>query len=144
MIPSRHRNKKIEQEIPSLLEEVDTLCLRIRKLLVDNQLAAVSFGVELLAREALNNAVIHGNKRDTDKLVHLHFSIGREWIRLQVGDEGPGFNWRGMRRRAQDISATNGRGLPLYALYAQRIQFNQCGNQITLWFGKKDQPGRKG
>jgi anti-anti-sigma factor len=70
------------------------------------------------------------------------FSIGREWIRLQVSDEGPGFAWRRTLQKRLDAAEPTGRGLRLYALYAERVRFNRCGNQITLWIGKKNRMGK--
>ena len=82
------------ERIPSRMDEAEILCLKIRNMLQINDLSRYCFSVELLARECLTNAVIHGNLNDADKFVVLRFRIGREWIRLQVSDDGPGFAWR--------------------------------------------------
>jgi serine/threonine-protein kinase RsbW len=124
------------------LAEVESLCLKIRALLQSNDLVEACFCVELLARECLNNAVIHGNRGDAGKLIELSLCVGRKYLRLQVGDEGPGFAWPEMRRKRLDTVAPSGRGLKLYELYARRVQFNRSGNRITLWIGKKNQRGR--
>jgi serine/threonine-protein kinase RsbW len=122
--------------IGSRMREVDGLCLRIRDLLQRNNFGDVCFGVELLARECLNNAVIHGSRNDADKSIGLRLFVGREWIRLQVTDEGAGFNWRKACENQSASTTSSGRGLRLYALYAARMRFNRRGNQITLWVGK--------
>ena len=58
-----------------------------------------AFAVELVAREALNNAVIHGNAGDEKKRVTFELRCGKEkWVRLSVSDQGPGFRWRNRRR----------------------------------------------
>ena len=88
------------------------------------------------------NALTHGNRNNAEKSIDLRIYVGRLWIRLQVGDEGPGFNWRKMRQRELDTDATSGRGLKLYAIYAVRVRFNRRGNQITLWMSKKSQTGK--
>ena len=126
----------LRQRIPSRLEEIDAFCVRIRSLLNANGLERVCFPVELLARESLNNAVIHGNRKDARKSVQLSLSIGRVWIRLEVRDQGAGFPWRKVCLNRFDTAACSGRGLQLYALYAARKRFNRSGNQITLWIGK--------
>jgi serine/threonine-protein kinase RsbW len=130
------------ETIPSRLEEAELLCLRIRKMLEKNGLSPLCFTVELLARECLANAVNHGNRNDPDKSIVFRFSIGREWIRMQVSDEGPGFAWRKAYQKRLIATKPSGRGLRLYALYAERVQFNRCGNQITLWISKKDRMER--
>jgi len=130
------------QTIPSELAQVETLCLKIRDLLQANGLGEVCFAVELLARECLNNAVIHGSRNEADKPITLCLSVGREWIRLEVTDEGPGFDWRKANQNRSGTTASTGRGLPLYAMYAERVRFNRRGNQITLWIRKLNRTGK--
>ena len=115
--------------------EADALCLAVREAMGLRQLAPASFPVELLARECLNNAVMHGGQ--TSAAIDFSLSVGRKWIRLQVSDGGPGFNWRKRSRKPADAGATSGRGLQICAAYARRIRFNRAGNQITLWIGKQ-------
>lgn len=140
MIRERARSRRnpaaLRRVIPSRLKAVDALCLELRGLLRDSGLAAESFAVELLARESLNNAVIHGNRRNPAKRVACELRIGRVWIRLAVADQGPGFDWAAMRRARREDSAESGRGLPIYALYAARTRFNRRGNRITFWIPK--------
>jgi anti-sigma regulatory factor (Ser/Thr protein kinase) len=127
------------------MEEVESLCLKIRDLLENGDPSLVSFPLELLARECLNNAVLHGSQKNAEKKIALKLWIGRVWLRLQVSDEGPGFNWRKKRgeQKDLDIEATSGRGLLLFAVYAGRVQFNRSGNKITLWVQKKAQTGKE-
>jgi hypothetical protein len=66
------------QTISSRMPEVDSLCLKIRDLLYNHDLGEVCFGVELLARECLSNAVIHGNKSVADKSVGLSLSVAEQ------------------------------------------------------------------
>ena len=119
--------------IASRLTEVDNLCLSIRMWLKQAGLAAKCFAVELLARESLNNAVIHANRGYVDKAIRLELRVGRKWIRLQVTDAGPGFDWRKARRRRCELDSESGRGLTLFTLHADQVRFNRRGNQITLW-----------
>jgi serine/threonine-protein kinase RsbW len=125
------------------MAEANSLCLNLRALLQDSGLRRPCFAVELLARECLNNAVLHGNRCNTGKSIVLRLWVGREWIRLQVSDEGPGFPWRKARKNQADTSASSGRGLQLCALYARRVRFNRRGNQITLWINKKNPTGKE-
>lgn len=127
----------LRRDIPSRLRAVESLCREIRALLQQHGLAAVAFPVELSARECLNNAALHGNQRAATKRVGLDLRIGRTWIRLQVTDQGRGFNWRRARAAAlSEGTKTSGRGLAICTLYAQRVAFNQRGNRITLWLTK--------
>jgi serine/threonine-protein kinase RsbW len=130
------------ETIPSRLDEAELLCLRIRRMLENNDLPMLCFPVELLARECLANAIKHGNRNDAAKSIVLRFLIGREWIRLQVSDEGSGFAWQKTYQERLSTTKPSGRGLRLYELYAERVRFNRCGNQITLWISKKNRRGK--
>jgi anti-anti-sigma factor len=132
----------IYQTIPSCMEEAESLCLKIRAFFQAAGLAERSFAVELLARECLTNAVIHGNRNAADKQVVLSLTVGREWIRLRVSDEGQGFAWRKALLKRSDTTASCGRGLKLYALYAERVRFSRSGNQIELWIRKAKRRGK--
>ena len=131
--PSRATARFLRCLIPSRLEAVDAVCLEVRAFMTASGLAADSFAVELIARECLNNAIIHGNQNRADKAASLTLRLGKRWLRLQVADEGVGFNWRQACRTAADPAAGSGRGLAIGNLYAERVSFNQSGNQITLW-----------
>ena len=117
----------------SRLEEVDTVSEEIRAFISANGLVRKSFGLELLARECLNNAVLHGNRQQASKMVRLNLRLGRRWLRLQIADEGPGFNWRRFRHNRVKLTATHGRGFSIVEKYSDKANYNRCGNQITLW-----------
>ncbi len=138
-----HNPISFRQRIPSRMAEVDSLCLKIRDLLNGNGLSEVCFLVELLARECLNNARLHGNRNQADKSIELCLRVGREWIRLQIADEGPGFAWRRARKNKSVTNVPSGRGLQLCWLNAERIQFNRSGNQFTLWISRKNRMGEE-
>lgn len=129
--------RTLRGEIPSRPAAVDALCLELRAFLGRHELTDVAFPVELAARECLNNAVLHGNQRNATKRVRLELRIGRTWIRLQVTDQGRGFNWRRARAAAPSAGTIpHGRGMAICRQYSQRVAFNQRGNRITLWLRK--------
>jgi len=133
----------LRQTIPSSIEEAESLCRKIRSLLQEGGLPYLCFAVELLARECLANAVVHGNRNAADKSIDLRLDVGRKWVRLEVCDEGPGFAWREARQKTPCTTSCSGRGLQLYALYAERVQFNRSGNRIALWIRKTSEQERK-
>ena len=142
MSPSgEHAAVSFEQKIPSCADDAESLCLIVRGVLQTNGLSPYSFPIELLARECLANAVNHGNGNDAAKSIVLQLRAGRARIRLQVTDEGAGFDWQKAMQKTSSTRKTSGRGLQLYTLYAARIRFNRCGNRITLWFDKKKRTG---
>jgi anti-sigma regulatory factor (Ser/Thr protein kinase) len=126
------------QIIPSVLCEVDHICQMIRQILTEQALEALYFKVDLLTREFVNNAILHGNQCQPDKRVCVRCHIGRRWLCLQIIDEGPGFDWRGQRKILPSENSVSGRGLAIGAIYANRMVYNHCGNQVTLWIDKKE------
>ncbi len=141
--PHLQRTFRLRRDIPSRLSDVDALCREIRSSLDEHGFEAVGFTVELTVRECLNNAVLHGNTSDPAKRVSLDLHCTTERVRVRIADEGPGFDWRKRRPgTVPDPEATVGRGLAIVAGYADRLAFNQKGNQITLWL--QQQQNRRG
>ncbi len=125
------------REIAPMLKGVDELCRELRAQLKAAGLGAASFEVELVARECLNNAVIHGSAGDPSKPVTFDLRSGRDWLCGCVTDQGAGFNWRRTGRpRLVHSCATRGRGLFIVASHAYRLRFNRQGNQVTFWLRK--------
>lgn len=134
----------LTQQIPARLEAVDAACQRIRTFLDDQGQAPLTFAVELITRECLNNAVLHGGNGQVPTPIEVEMRAGRKWLQLRVADGGPGFDWRRRRRVGLPNSeASSGRGLVLVAQYSQRMRFNQPGNQITVWFSKNPHHGNR-
>jgi anti-sigma regulatory factor (Ser/Thr protein kinase) len=123
----------LRREIRSVTSEVDDFCRAARNLIVAAGHTDEVFSVELLLRESLNNAMIHGNGNDGRKRIRAKVRVGRKWILLSVADEGPGFDCGEVRNRVPDAEATCGRGLLIYSIYANRVFFNGRGNHVCLW-----------
>jgi serine/threonine-protein kinase RsbW len=128
--------------ISSDLAEVDAVCLELRKFFTGLGLKDGFFGPELLAREFLNNAVLHGNLGQAEKQVTITIRVGRRWIRIRITDEGSGFNWRELRNRQPEETSTQFRGLPIGSIYADRIKYNRQGNEVTIQLDRKGKAER--
>ena len=99
------------------------------------------FDLKLLLREALLNAVIHGNGSDPLRQVILEATASEGRLTLGVEDQGEGFDWRERLANPPSPVATSGRGLTILTLYADDLRFNAAGNRITL---TKIIPGLRG
>jgi anti-sigma regulatory factor (Ser/Thr protein kinase) len=131
----RRAENQLSLSIPSTVSAIEPVCEQIRSLLQRCHLEQMQFSIEVLARECLNNAILHGNRGRADSVVNLGMRVGKKLICLRVADQGPGFNWRLAQGRCCWPSATEvrGRGLKVASIYAERIAFNRQGNQVTLW-----------
>jgi anti-sigma regulatory factor (Ser/Thr protein kinase) len=90
------------------------------------------FAAELLAREALNNAVMHGCHENPQLCFACRLTLSDQEMIIEVSDEGGGFDWRKKMVHTPTCSGESGRGLCIYALYANLITYNDAGNCVTL------------
>lgn len=88
------------------------------------------FACELLLREALVNAVVHGSQPGGRVRCVLRASHDR--ILIAVSDCGRGFNWRAAWGQGADGEQEHGRGLSIYRHYATLVRFSERGNSIAL------------
>jgi serine/threonine-protein kinase RsbW len=123
---------RIARTLEPTLHAVDSVCADVRQRLKVHASAADWYGVELLLREALTNAVLHGGGSDPARKVRCEVRVGPRKAWVAVADEGPGFDWRAALAADTAETATSGRGLKIYALYADRVSFNEAGNRVVL------------
>lgn len=92
------------------------------------------FGVQMALEESLSNAIRHGNKLDESKRVHVECKVSPERFWLQVTDEGPGFKLNSVPDCTADenLDCCGGRGLALIQAYMTYVQYNECGNSVTM------------
>ncbi|RPI70748.1 MAG: ATP-binding protein [Ignavibacteriales bacterium] len=86
--------------------------------------------------EAVNNAIVHGNKSDESKSVEVNIILDSKNLEVTVTDEGKGFKPSEVPdpTKPENIEALNGRGIFLMSKLADDIQFNKKGNQVKLIF----------
>ncbi|HAF15445.1 MAG TPA: ATP-binding protein [Blastocatellia bacterium] len=73
----------------------------------------VVFGIDMAVREALTNAVVHGNKLDATKSVEVSLKTLPGTFEISVHDQGTGFNPNDVPDPtiAENILKTSGRGI---------------------------------
>jgi len=120
------------QVFPATAEGIETQCRRAAEILAEHGLDVHRFSVQLLLREALNNAVFHGSGGNAGREIKFVFRIAEGAIEMTVGDDGPGFDWRAVLARKMDDAAASGRGLAIMMIYADDVSFNEQGNALTL------------
>ena len=67
------------------------------------------------AMEAVNNAILHGNKSDPEKIVDIELSVEMNELQIKVTDEGSGFRPEKVPdpTTPENIEELNGRGIYL-------------------------------
>ena len=88
------------------------------------------------AMEAVNNAILHGNKSNPEKIVDIDISFKSNELKIKVADEGPGFRPENIPDPTipENIEALNGRGIYLMSHLADKIEYNKKGNSVTMTF----------
>jgi serine/threonine-protein kinase RsbW len=114
------------------LHNVDRCISRIRIFLEERDGAEHLFPLSLLAREALNNAMIHGNGLDAAKTVRFRLVAREDGFDMDVEDQGPGFAWQEKLHAISDVTADRGRGHEIYRNFARAVRYNATGNALTL------------
>jgi serine/threonine-protein kinase RsbW len=86
--------------------------------------------------EAVNNAIIHGNKKDEGKTVKVEFEYEDTDLTITVEDEGLGFNPKIVPdpTAPENIENLDGRGVFLMKNLADDISFNSRGNEVKMKF----------
>jgi|RhiMetdeSRZDD1v2_1073273.scaffolds.fasta_scaffold815312_2 serine/threonine-protein kinase RsbW len=92
------------------------------------------FRLKVVLCEALSNAIVRGNREDSAKWVDVRAELGPHAIRLEVTDEGPGFDPATVPEpiRPEQLDEANGRGLYLIRKLVDAVQFNEQGNSICM------------
>lgn len=116
----------------SVLQNIDRAADELRIFLTGIGKKAQAFHPLLVIREALINAITHGNRCDEKKSVQVNVSYQPEQLEIDVTDEGDGFLWEKTIGRDNDDTKDHGRGIQIMQIYAQSIQYNTKGNQVKL------------
>jgi len=90
--------------------------------------------LRIVVSEALSNAIIYGNQGDRTKKVWVRARVDAWSVKLQITDEGTGFDHRSLPdpRDREVIEESGGRGLFLVRRLADEVSFNERGNAITV------------
>ena len=84
------------------------------------------FGIETAVREAVTNAVVHGNKEDERKTVEVIFNCLEHRVEIEVKDQGEGFDANGVPdpTTAENILKTSGRGIFLIRAFMDDVHWS--------------------
>jgi serine/threonine-protein kinase RsbW len=127
---------EIDAWIRSEISAISPLAERLMRLIKGSHcIAGEEPAVELALREALNNAVIHGNRLDAHKLVHVRCRCkAGKGISLTVSDQGQGFDPRTVSDcvSVENLKADHGRGIHLMKLAMDEVSFEERGTEVHM------------
>jgi serine/threonine-protein kinase RsbW len=127
---------EIDAWIPSDIKAISPLVERLMRLIEGSHcVAGEEQAVELALREALNNAVVHGNGMDVHKLVRVRCrcEVGKG-ISLLVSDQGQGCDLNAIPDplAAKNLEAEYGRGIYLMKLAMDEARFESDGTEVHM------------
>lgn len=122
----------VRSRFPAGMDGVEQFIAALHGFLAEQRLGQLCFDMELVAREALVNAVVHGSGGDPAR--HIEAELFRDAARvvLAVRDEGPGWNWRAHAPAAPAPDSESGRGLFIIRKYSDEFYYNDPGNALTI------------
>ncbi|MEC8004625.1 MAG: ATP-binding protein [Bacteroidota bacterium] len=109
----------------------------INKLCDLYQISVEQYGNVLIAiTEAVNNAIIHGNKNIANKKTDIEYNIDSQTITFTVFDEGTGFDFNDLPdpTSPENLEKPQGRGIFLMNHLADEVNFIDNGNIVQLKF----------
>lgn len=127
----------IQIQIPSLAENI-----RIVESFIDNAKERFSLNddiygnIMIAVTESVNNAIIHGNKGESDKNVSLMLKVDESILKFTIKDEGRGFDYNSLPdpTSPENLDKPGGRGIFLMRHLCDEVQFTDEGRQVILSF----------
>jgi len=91
--------------------------------------------VELALREGLSNAMLHGNRLDARKLVHIRCCCeSSKGVCIVVRDQGNGFDPNKVPDplAVENLNSEHGRGIHLMKLAMDEVSFERQGTEVRM------------
>ena len=98
-----------------------------------------SYGNMLIAvTEAVNNAIVHGNKQVKENKVRLEVVSDDAEVIFTVLDQGVGFDFNNLPdpTTPENIEKENGRGIFLMKSLSDGVEFDKGGREVHIHFTK--------
>lgn len=133
-----HTEEKLT--IVSLPENIVSVERYIENLSSEYNIDDSVFGNMLISvTEAVNNAIIHGNKKNPDKLVTITHNLETnpfKTLTIKIVDEGEGFDYMNLPdpTAPENLEMIGGRGVFLIKQLADVVIFSDKGESIELQF----------
>lgn len=103
-----------ELSLPSRIDTVATAAAAVAEFVSRSGITEdAAFGIDMAVREAVTNAVVHGNRQDENKIVEVTLKSSPDAVEISVHDQGPGFNPEAVPdpTAEENILKASGRGI---------------------------------
>lgn len=114
-----------------LLYGLDNISEKLDAIIQSLNLEKQCFEIKLIVTEAVNNAFIHGNKKDKSKPICIEWKLHKNLLEVSITDCGSGVeNLANYKYEDDDILSESGRGLLIINCYSDSVEFK--GNSIII------------
>lgn len=122
---------RLPSRIESISEAADAAAEFVKRLGLGEEAA---YGVDMAVREAVTNAVLHGNRGDESKSVEVEFRASQSAVEISVRDQGEGFDPAGVPDPTdpQNVLKTSGRGILFMRTFMDEVQWSPAEGGGTL------------
>lgn len=123
--------------IPSVPENIRLIEPYVRRVQTAYRLDdTVFFNVLVVLTEAVNNCIIHGNRRDPEKSVTVELVRKPNKLSFFIADEGSGFDPKILPDPTTPSNRVNpsGRGVFLMQQLSSKIEFTNLGRKVCVEF----------
>jgi serine/threonine-protein kinase RsbW len=121
----------LPSEVTAISPFVDKLMLLIRKC---GCVPGGETDVEIALREALANAIIHGNHENPRKHVHVRCRCKPDEVSIAVKDEGRGFDIKKVAdpTAPENTGSVHGRGIYMMKVLMDEVHFEEGGVVVQM------------
>ncbi len=133
-----HAPETVERFLDSTLESVDSaeelaVGMAQRAGFEEDELMRIGMAV----RESMVNAVVHGNRYNSNKKVRFSVTHHGERFTVQIADQGEGFDFENLPDplTPENLMRTSGRGIFLIRSFMDEFQMRHLepgGTEVTL------------
>jgi serine/threonine-protein kinase RsbW len=124
-------------QLPSNLESINLLENLIEEIADKYRVADDIFANMMTClNEVVTNAIVHGNKLDSNKIVIVNVEVDTKRATWTVTDEGEGFDYNHLPdpTAEENLESLTGRGVFIIKHLADQCVFNTKGNEVELLF----------
>jgi len=113
-------------EIPSRLNQLAKVEKYAEEIFIKAGISEENLdNMSIVFTEVVNNAIIHGNKKDKSKKVYIDFVVSPDEIEIRVRDEGNGFDPRKIADPVapENLMKESGRGIFILRALMDSVDF---------------------
>lgn len=122
-------------QFPSKIENISIIERLVDELTQQYKINSEIYGNMLVSMvEAVNNAIIHGNKLDESKSVKIEYEVNNNEFYFTVKDEGTGFDFKNLPdpTAPENIEKPHGRGIFLISHLVDELSFEDNGSKLCV------------